>query len=75
MLLVTKLTIISNLCSSKAIKVMKNSTFFEDLCKIQYKADSRPPYIVFFQLLIILPNLLDKQPASSPVSKFHNTMN
>lgn len=33
MLLVTKLTIISNLCSRKGIKVMKNSTFFEILCK------------------------------------------
>ena len=74
MLLVTKLTIISNLCSSKAIKVTKNSTFFEDLCKLQEKAGENPPYILYF-LFIILPNPLDKQPASSPVSKFHNTMN
>ncbi len=33
MLLATKLTIISNLCSTKGIKVMENSTFFEFLCK------------------------------------------
>lgn len=33
MLLATKLTIISNLHSFKGIKVMKNSTFFENLCK------------------------------------------
>lgn len=33
MLLATKLTIISNLCSSKGIKVMKNRTFFQKLCK------------------------------------------
>lgn len=33
MLLATKLTIISNLRSFKGIKVMKNSTFFEKLCR------------------------------------------
>ncbi|RGR06250.1 hypothetical protein DWY68_12345 [Phocaeicola vulgatus] len=31
----TKLTIISNFCSRKGIKVMKNSTFFEILCKLR----------------------------------------
>lgn len=59
MLLATKLTIISNLCSSKGIKVMKNSTFFEKLCK--YREFIRQIYRINKNVLPALSATYDKQ--------------
>lgn len=52
MLLATKLTIISNLRSSKGIKVIKNSTFFQKLCRYEgVTAKSLTPKKAITQLI------------------------